>query len=234
MKKQMVGDVPGNLLGMLADLLHKIQHGIITVQELARFLKRENPFKTPSYHRVVLEWEKFYKKIFNITIDLSNVRIPEKRDSFNWLLIMIPGLTAQKLYDKCEELFRSWKWTGKSLDEILDQTKSARNPANGTYAIWLRDRVEADEELKNKSANDLQQSDTQGITLEERLLLELFFYWKTKKHLDVISWTLCSGSRYRDGCVPGVGWRGYCGGLDVGGCDPDRAPGSLRSREAVS
>jgi hypothetical protein len=231
MKKSMVGDVPGNLLGMLADLLHKIQNGVIAVQELALFLKRENPFEIPSYHKLVNEWQKFYQKVFNITADFSQVRISSQRDGFNWLVIMLQGLTAQKLFDKCKELFCAWKWTDKNLDEILDQTKSARNPASGNYAIWLRDRVEADEELKNRSANNLQQSNIQGITLEERLLLELFHYWKHKKHLDIDNVTLCSGSRDNDGRVPGVRWYSYDDRLSVYWYHPDGAGGSLRARE---
>jgi len=234
MKKQMVGGVPGNLLGMLADLLHKIQNGIISMQELARFLKRENPFETPSYHKFLNDWEKFYKQVFGITVDLSQVHVPVPRDGFNWLVVMLQGLTAQKLFDKCKELFHVWKWTDKSLDDVIDQTKSVRTSVNGCYAIWLRDRVEADEELKNRSANDLEQSNVQSITLEERLLLELFYFWKTKRHLDIQNWTLCSGSRALDGDVPGVGWRSHDGGLGVDGCNPDDADGSRRSRETVS
>jgi len=230
----MVGEVPGNVLGMLADLLHKIQHGVITVQELAHFLKRENPFEPPSYHKFILEWQKFYQKIFNITIDLSQVRIPEPKQGFNWLIIMLQGLTAQKLYDKCKVLFGAWKWTDRILDEVLDQTKSVRNPANGTYAVWVRDRVEADEELKNKSANDLQKANIQSITLEECLLLELFYWWKTEKHLDILNWTLCAGSRFDGGRVPRVHWFGYYDQLGVDWCSSDCASDRLRAREVVS
>lgn len=231
MKKQMVGDVPGNVLGMLADLLHKIQHGIITVQELARFLKREHPFENSSHHKLILEWEKFYQKVFNISVDLSQVRIPEPKEGFNWLVILIQGMTAQKLFNKCKELFRAWKWTDRNLDAIV---KSDRNPAHGTYAVWFRDRVEADEELKDFSANDLKQRNIPGITLEERLVLELFYYWKTKKHLDINNVTLCSGSRYDDGSVPYVNWSSVRDTLYVDWYHPTHVAGRLRSREAVS
>jgi hypothetical protein len=234
MKKKMVGEVPGNLLGMLADLLHKIQNGVIRIEELARFLKRENPFEAPSYHKFINEWEKFYQKVFGLTVDLSQVRVPDPRDGFNLLVVMLQGLTAQKLFDKCKELFRAWKWTDKNLDEILDQAKSVHNPANGNYAIWLRDRVEADEELKNRSANNLQQDNVRGITLEGRLLLELFYYWKTGKHLDVQNWTLCSGSRCFGGSVPDVSWSSGVDRLDVSWYGPGSSDDSLRSRETVS
>lgn len=40
MKQTMVGDVPGKVLGMLTDLGHKLQHGAITPEQLAEFLKK--------------------------------------------------------------------------------------------------------------------------------------------------------------------------------------------------
>jgi hypothetical protein len=230
MKKEMVGDVPGNVLGMLADLCHKIQHGIIAAQELARFLKRENPFENSLLYRtLVINWEEFYQKIFNISIDLSQVRIPEDKDGFNWLVILIQGMTAERLFDKCKEMFRAWKWTDKNLEEII---KSDRNQVNGPYAVWFRDCVEADEGLKSFSVNNLKQKNIQGITLEERLLLELFYFWKTKKHLDINNVTLCSGSRYNDGGVPSADWD--WDRFDVFWCGPDDASDDLRAREVVS
>lgn len=44
MKQEMIGSVPGNVLGMLADLMHKLQHGVRTPDQLDRFLKGQNPF----------------------------------------------------------------------------------------------------------------------------------------------------------------------------------------------
>ena len=40
----MIGDVPGNVLGMLADLCHKLKAGTIKPEELELFLKKQNPF----------------------------------------------------------------------------------------------------------------------------------------------------------------------------------------------
>jgi hypothetical protein len=48
--------------------------------------------------------------------------------------------------------------------------------------------------------------DKQGITLRERLLLELAYFDKTGKHLDINGVTFCSGSRDVDGDVPFVYW----------------------------
>ena len=104
--------------------------------------------------------------------------------------------------------------------------------ADQDYAIWVRDRVEADEELKNKSADDLKASGTNCIILEERLMLEFFYYWKNKSHLDIQNVTLCAGSRYSDGGVPCVSW--YGDGLLVGWFGRAGANGYLRARQAVS
>jgi hypothetical protein len=136
----------------------------------------------------------------------------------------------QMVYDKCKELFGAWKYTNNSLDQAVPTND--RDTKNGHYAIWVRDRVEADEELKNKSANDLKEASTPGNTLLERLLLELKYFKETGKHLDIENWTLCSGSRDSDGCVPGVGW--YGDEMRVGWYYPGFRRGILRSREVVS
>ncbi len=52
-KKEIVGGVPGKLLGMTADLFHKLQNGAITVEELEKFLKRQDPFRKESQAEVL-------------------------------------------------------------------------------------------------------------------------------------------------------------------------------------
>jgi len=118
------------------------------------------------------------------------------------------------------------------LDEAV--SINDRSPSSGSYAIWLRDRVEADEEHKNKSANYLKSANISGITLLERLLFEFKYFRETGKHLDVQNWTLCSGSRYTGGGVPRVDWGPGSRGLWVYWYDPGFAFDFLRSREVVS
>ncbi len=141
-------------------------------------------------------------------------------------------MTPQKLFDKCKELFPCWKWTDKSLDEVIDFSFQARTAKDGAYAIWVRDRVEADEELKNFSASDLKRQSIAGITLEERLVYELKYFKETGKHLDIKNITLCSGSRVSGGDVSSVDWSGA--ELCVDWCIPVIADDILRSRQAVS
>lgn len=220
--------------GILADLFRQIKDGSKTRDQLQAFLEGRNPFEVVASDSTVAtllsDWAKFYREVFGIELDASRrISVPVKRDGFDRLLVMAQGMTPEWLYQKCQELFPSWKWTDDSLDEIV---KSDRTVKDGAYAIWVRDRVEADEELKNLSANQLASQVVPGTTLEERLVYELKFWKESGKHLDIQSVTLCAGSRYRGGHVPRVDW---CGGaLKVSRCHTDRREGSLRSRQAVS
>jgi len=143
--------------------------------------------------------------------------------------IHIPkGLTIEQAYTECVKLFPCWRWTNDDLDALVTSDRTS----NQAYSVQVRNRVEADEELKNLSANQLQKQGIKGITLLERLVLELDYFKETGQYLDVINTTLCSGSRSSDGDVPRVGWRD--GGLGVSWCGPDRSDGSLRAREVDS
>jgi len=173
-----------------------------------------------------LEWQRFCEEVFGIKTDFSELVLPEKQEGFNWLLVMLEGMTANRIFDKCKERFQSWRYT----DDF--NTISSVRKTDKTYAIWLRDRVEADEENKALSANKCQELGINGITLEERMLLELWYHWKTGKHLDINNVTLCTGSRDSDGDVPSVDW--HDGSMGVDYCSPDDADDVLRARSAVS
>jgi len=177
----------------------------------------------------ITDWQQFYHDLFGLEIDLLGLSVPAKKKGFDRLVIVAQGMTLQRLYDNCVKLCPCWKWTDDDLDKIVQSERTAKD---GTYAVWFRDVVEADEELKNLSANDLKEKGIPGITLEERLLMELKYFKETGNHLDIKSWTLCSGSRYSGGLVPSVGW--HSDGLRVDWYHPVNARGHLRSRRAVS
>ena len=184
---------------------------------------------TPTLQEMLAGWSMFYKEVFGLELDFSGITIPEHKPGFDRLLVIAQGMTPQRLFDKCEELFPSGKYTNRNLDEIV---KSDRTSKNGHYAVWVRDRVEADEENKNLSANFLQERGTPEITIEEREVYELKFFKETGDHLDKVNWTLCPGSRDFDGDVPRAFW---CGDkfLVFWRCADDRDD-YLRSRSVVS
>ena len=141
-------------------------------------------------------------------------------------------ITPQFLYDCCKERFngKCWKWYDDSLDKIV--TKNDRDPRAGAYVVWFKDVVEADENLKNLSANKLAEMSIPGITLFEREVMEYDRFNRSNGHLDIDNITLCSGSRYDDGYVPDVRWRDDK--MRVDWYHPDRSSDHLRSRQQFS
>lgn len=183
---------------------------------------------TNSYADLISDWENFYRDL-GTNCDLSGVAIPDDPGGFERVIIVATGITPQTAYDLCVKNFQCLKYAEKNLGEIMSSDRSAKN---GPYAIRVRNRVEADEELKNLSANQLKTQSVAGITLEERLVYEIKYFKETGKHLDIKNITLCAGSRDGDGDVPIVDWSG--GEMRVRWYYHDVRGDFLRSREAVS
>jgi hypothetical protein len=152
----------------------------------------------------LIDWSKFYRNVFGLKLKFNGTLfVPNHKPGFDRLLVIAQGMTPQRLFDKCKELFPATKYTDRNLDEIVTSDRTSKN---GHYAIWVRDRQEADEENKNLSADFLKERGTPEITLEERELYELKFFKETGDHLDKVNRTLCPGSRYSDGSVPNANW----------------------------
>ena len=177
----------------------------------------------------VQEWQDFYRVGFDMKADLAGIPVPAKRPGFDRLIVVAKGITPQRLFERCQQVFPSWKYAQESLDDI---TISDRTSADGSYALWVRDRVEADEELSNCSANELRARQVHGITIEERLLYELKYFVETGKHLDLSSTTLCSGSHHSWGGVPYVRW--HYGKLNVDWREANDSAADLRCRDTAS
>lgn len=174
------------------------------------------------------EWQKFYQEVFGLAVDLSDVVIPDEKLGFGWVVMVAKGLTLNQAWAKCSEKFSSYSYLGDDLDKAVSMNDRT---AGTTYSKRFRDRVESDEELKNLSANQLAKKRVQSITLLERLLLELWYFWKTVQHLDIQNVTLCARSRRSGGVVPGVCWSDNR--LYVCSYSPGSHDGGLRARAAV-
>lgn len=174
---------------------------------------------------VILDWTKVYEKL-GIKPDFPF----GEAEPGHWDVYVARGVTLNSVVKVLRDLGVE-VWLYYDLDKEV--RKNDRDPAKGSYKVTFRQNIEADADFANKSANDLAKMDVQGTTLLERLLLELAYFIATGKHLDVENVTLCAGSRYSDGDVPGVLWdldgREVC----VDWFDPDDRRGYLRAR-AVS
>ncbi|TSD01539.1 MAG: Uncharacterized protein Athens071426_660, partial [Parcubacteria group bacterium Athens0714_26] len=183
MAKNIVGGM-SEWSGMLKDLFRQINDGSIGLKEMREFLEHRTK-------RVVMvfDYQKFYKEIFNRDVNLPKT---ESREGY-WMIAVDKGLTHEEAYKACEKHFKCWKYAD-NLDKSV--TQNDRTSAHG-YVVFVKTTVEADEELKNLSAsNQLKDKDKgiKGITLLERIVLELFYFWKTGNHLDIENVTLCLGS----------------------------------------
>ena len=225
-EKQLVGDM-SEWSGMLMDLLRQIGDGSKTRQMFQAFLENRNPFAITNIRE---EWQEFYRKYFRITVDFSDVIIPEDPGGFPRVIFIPEGLTFATVIKALREKFKVSLYT-EDLDK--DVTENIRTP-DKSYAIRVHGRQEADEEWKDTSASQLKEQNVNCVTLMERLVDELKWFDETGEHMDIDNWTLCAGSRYSGGRVPGVGWRSGSRGLRVGWCALGRAGGDLRARQAVS
>jgi len=144
-------------------------------------------------------------------------------------LKMRKGSTPLSIYKECKKLFDCWCW----YEDELKNVKSDRT-CDKDYEIEFKDCVEADEDLENLSADDLKEKGIIGITLEERLQMELDYFKETGEHLDIDNVTLCSGSRCAGGHIPSVDWHSGHDELRVGRYFPDHADVYLRSRQQIN
>lgn len=119
-----------------------------------------------------------------------------------WNIPVLKGVTPNKVV---AAIRKKVKVSGLIEDLDAEVTHNDRDPANGSYMVSVLAEPEA-KALANKSANMLAEEGVQGTTLLESLLLWLAYYLATGKCLDSEQVTLCSGSRFSDGDVPGVDW----------------------------
>lgn len=221
--------VPAVMLGMLYDLLEKLcgPDGDLWHRELGKFLRKETPFASTDIRQ---EWQEFYRRQLGLSVDFSGVQIPEEKEDFTRILFIPEGLTINRVLQALKKHFPVCIYAD-DLDR--DVTENVRNTQQ-SYALRVRDCQEADEELQNLSANDLQEQNINCLTLLERLVYEWKYYSETGQHLDVHNWTICAGSRDRDGSVPGVDWNAGNSKFYVRYYHPSFAHGPLRGRAVVS
>lgn len=205
------------IIGRKTELLEKVR------QIFASF--------TASVANLLALWQRLYLGEFGIEVDTANVRIPERPSYPAWLILIAQGITPNRVIAACRKHF-----TCSLHVEDFDAEIKGRNDREPTetYAIWVRATVAADEELKGLSADVLKGQKIAGITLLERLLLEIKYFLETGEHLDPKTVTLCSGSRFSDGRVPDVRWSSSYRLLRVYRSDPRDASSNRRARAAVA
>ncbi len=214
------------------------------LKEFAKTVREKRSGGMLAIKRQLEEWTLFYRKHFGI--ELGEVQVPNHQPGFDRLIIVskelcrpvkLNGNEEERVqpmnwvFTVCERLFTSWKYAD---DLDADVTENDRHPKDGTYAVWVRDRVEADEENKSQSANQRREQKRTDQTLLERMLHEIKYFEETGKHLDLENMTLCAGSRHQDGYVPDCFWGSAYRRFRVDWYYSGDRFGILRSRSVVS
>ncbi|HEV8666227.1 MAG TPA: hypothetical protein VN665_00050 [Candidatus Paceibacterota bacterium] len=203
----------------------KARYYIAHKKQLGDDLRKLGIHKMPEFDAAW--WEQFYLKHFDLTVDLLALHIPAKPAYACRAIVIVPGITNNQVFDACTKAFKTWRYDS-DLNTVCDIVKRPEGP----YVVWVRDVVEADDKMKNKSAKDIEVAGTNTLTLKERMILELAYFDETGKHLDIDNWTLCAGSRDSGGRVPHVHWNDDK--LHVGWTYVDDRDSYLRARVAAS
>ncbi len=146
-------------------------------------------------------WKIFYLSHFKYNRGFEGPRVPQKPEYPCRAIIVVPSITNNEVFDACTKVFKTWRYQS-NLDIIRDVVQRPVGP----YVVWVRDTVEADSDMANRSAKVIEKDGVNTLTLKERMLLELKYHDETGKHLDVKSVTLCAGSRCPVGRVPYCCW----------------------------
>ena len=175
-------------------------------------------------------WPRFWRA-FGYRYDHEALILPEYRDGFGWSVVTPERdqwPMSRLLHEVCQRIFPIYSFYN---DQDLDGIISTAEPT-GAHVVLTRDRVEADEEHKNKSAKTIEAENISTMPPRQRAVLEARYFMETGEHLDIVSVTICAGSRYADGFVPYAYW--FDDGFLVSYVFPGHADDGWRVRETVS
>jgi len=153
-------------------LLEALQKFKSAPQEL--LLKQDSA--TSDIDTQLASWRRFYLTEFDLTCDFTSLAIPERREGFSRLVVVVPPL--DHIFRRCRKHFPLWKHTRRELGNIRS-ILSERDPKNGPYAVWVQDADFIPEEY-----GYFDRTRIASINLSERLLLELKCLVETGKRFD--------------------------------------------------
>ncbi|HUC88549.1 MAG TPA: hypothetical protein VMR49_00775 [Candidatus Paceibacterota bacterium] len=172
--------------------------GHFTVNEMQEILKNETLIRNCT-SKIVSEllavpidpWadqkkkiERFYKSIFNLTIDWSAVPLPTKVEGFDFLEYMAIKLTEDDIFNAYAKKFGKdavWKY----YDNIHKAIKEQQSRPNKNYIFCHRGGIEPDVEHLNKSYDDFYQDGNSYMVPKEGLLSAFRYRFETGNMWDI-------------------------------------------------
>jgi hypothetical protein len=213
----------------------RIENGTLDYQRVMKAFQMVAEGEFPPTGPLIINWRLVYKalgmaKKYDAGFSPNAVKLVPS--VYRWMTPILKNVTCDKVIAAFREININVSLCASDLDSSV--TENDRNHNNGSYIVSFASNVEADENLKNLSANKLAEQGVKGITLLERLVLGFGYFLTTGKHLDEKNVTLCIGSRRSDGGVPGVNWDVGSRKLCVSWYSADVAYDNLRARAVVS
>lgn len=165
--------------------------------------------------QVKKEWMTFYRKYFNLDLNLSHLSIPPHQTGYDRVIVVAGGLTFESLILVMRQHFEVL-FANTYLPGYFDHNIISSRTNEQTYAIRVKDNHEAGETYRTSVGIEKLFSDApegrpvNEINLKERLLLELKYNDESGDHLDQETFTVCTGSYYRKDSLalsPAVGWK---------------------------
>jgi len=172
--------------------------GYFTVEEMQEILQNET-FIRESTKEIVSKllgiqldlWadqkkkiERFYKSIFNHTIDWSKVKLPVKVTGFDSLEYVLPRLTENDIFNAYAKKFGKdavWKY----YDNIHKAIREQQSRPNENYTFSHCGGIEPDVEHLNKSYDDFYQDGNYYMVPKEGLLSAFRYRFETGNMWDI-------------------------------------------------
>ncbi len=150
-------------------------------------------------------WQEIYQVTFQINPDFSKICLPRSHPGFDWLVPVVPEIPTNMVWQALKEQMKCFSYYGDDLEKAM--LGNERTCYGDPYAVCVRSRPGSDDEFSRCSVASLKERHIPLITLDERLRLELFYWFENdSEHLDTESCTFCGGSTALDGSIPGVSW----------------------------
>jgi hypothetical protein len=170
------------------------------------------------------EWVQFYRGLFDLDVHYSQIRIPLlRRSGFHRLIVVAQGLTLKRIIEVARKDFPvECEVSGRYFSHDQETRGTHDRLPIVSYGVWVRDKVDPDEEYINVRPGVLERRGVHGITLLEHLLFHLKYFRETGNFLDRNDrQTVCTGSRDSESHLVAVSVNksrrdGRCHGLGLG------------------
>lgn len=154
-----------------------------------KFLGLVNTKKNDPWSDQKKKVERFYKSIFNFTIDWSKVKLPVKVAGFDYLEYVLPKLTEDDIFNAYAKKFgkdKVWKY----CDNIHKAIKEQQSRPSENYTFSHRGGIEPDVEHLNKGYDDFYQDGNNYMVPKEGLISAFRYRFETGNMWDIKGLTL--------------------------------------------